>query len=97
MTARLTVIAIPLPSLALAKNFGLVITAVSLGNNLKNSISRFLTLFRVATPVYRTCADITTQDICIRKVECGWCADVTGKLTHIQNLSPNQILTLFFS
>jgi hypothetical protein len=31
-----------------------------------------------ATPVYRTCADITTQDICIRKVECGWCADVTA-------------------
>jgi hypothetical protein len=28
MTARLTVIAIPLPSLALAKNFGLVITAL---------------------------------------------------------------------
>jgi hypothetical protein len=97
MTARLTVIAIPLPSLALAKNFGLVITAVSLGNNLKKlDHARFLTLLRVATPVYRTCADITTQDICIRKVECGWCADVTGKLTHIQNLSPNQILTLFF-
>jgi len=30
-----------------------------------------------ATPVYRTCSDITTQDICIRKVECGWCASVT--------------------
>jgi hypothetical protein len=42
------------------------------------SCKEFWTGDNCATPVYRTCSDITTQDICIRKVECGWCASVTA-------------------
>lgn len=42
------------------------------------SCKEFWTGDNCATPVYRTCSDITTQDICIRKVECGWCAAVTA-------------------